>query len=206
MPEPETKPKPEPKPEPKLKGARQLYNTPFKSRAKVRNANIDPNKPLTAKQQGFATSVATGKTQTEAMHEHYQVHPTDFKQHTARRASEIAHTPHVAQEIRELTWSSCPNMDDVRGMRGHALRTLFDLSKFAVSEDIRFRCALSLLQISETTRLAAHPKLETKDQDQVLGLLRGFYNKIQQEAKELPAANELLLEEEPAIDIKTVGE
>jgi hypothetical protein len=189
---------------PKQKGPQ--YNTPFRSRREVRTSKLTVDQPLTSHQRGFAASVASGKSQTKAMDENYKVHPTRFRDRTTLQGSETARKPHVAREIRELTWLSCPNMDDVRGMRGHALRVLFDLSQYAISEDIRMRCALSLLQISETTHLAANPKLEAKDQDAVLGLLRGFYNKIQVEAKELPAANELLLEEEPAIDIKTVGD
>jgi hypothetical protein len=102
---------------------------------------------------------------------------------------DYAAKPHVAAEIRRLTWLSCPPADDVRGMREHSIRVLSDLSRSANSEVVRLQSALALYRIAETTRAAAAPHSTTQEQDRMLASLRQLYRSIQGVANDPPRMN-----------------
>jgi hypothetical protein len=142
---------------------------------------VTEDKPLTVKQTKFAAAVAEGKPKTVARRENYSENPK-YPKATSRRASELAAKPHVAAEIRRLTWLSCPPADDVRGMREHSIRVLSDLSRTAVSEEVRLKSALALFRIAETTRAASDPRTDDAAQDRLLASLRKLYVQVQGQA------------------------
>jgi hypothetical protein len=129
------------------------------------------------KQTKFAAHVAAGKPRVAARREVYAESPK-YPRATERRAAELAAKPHVAAEIRRLTWLSCPPVDDIRGMREHAVRVLSDLSRSAASEEVRLKSALALYRIAETTRAAAAPSASESDQDRLLASLRKLYTEV----------------------------
>ena len=126
---------------------------------------ITPDKPLTVKQTKFAADVADGQSKAAAM----------------------ATQPHIAAEIRRLTWLSCPPLADTAGMRSQAVRVIADLSRSAKSEQVRLNAALALYRIAEQTRAAASPSATTQEQDRLLDGLRALYRKIQATAGNPPA-------------------
>ena len=139
---------------------------------------VTADRPLTAKQKKFAARVAEGATKSQAHRENYTVTP-GYEEAGRRKASELAQAPHVAAEIRRLTWLSFPPLDDIRGMREQAVRVLSDLSREAKSEEVRLKAALSLFKIAETARGAADPRAATTEQDKLLASLRKLYATIQ---------------------------
>lgn len=173
---------------------------------------VTADRPLTVKQQKFAQAVADGKPKAQAHRENYKSSPPVPKYQLAdrRRASELAKQPNVAAEIRRLTWLSMPQMDDVRGMRGQAIRIISDLSRTARSEAIRLQAAMALYKIAETTHAAAAPNATTAEQDRLLGALRGLYRQLQAMAGDHPlpegfdAAAPLDADDEP-IDIRAIA-
>jgi hypothetical protein len=64
-------------------------------------------------------------------------------------------------------------------MREHAVRVISDLSRSAVSEEVRLKAALALLQIAEHTRAAAAPTATAGEQDRIMGALRKLYGAAQ---------------------------
>lgn len=105
--------------------------------------------------------------------------------------------------IRAETWLSCPPLGDIAGMRGHAVRVITDLSRFAKNEEMRFKCAMALLQLAEKTERAADPNLSVNEERQVLQNLRKFYSKIE----ELPN-DRLVLEDDgqnDPIDVRAIA-
>jgi len=133
--------------------------------------------PLTVKQTKFAAKVANGTPKAVAHREVYVSQREPKAQQ--RRALETAAKPNVAAEIRRLTWLSCPPIENTRGMREHAVRVLSDLSRTAVSEEVRFKSALALFKIAETTRAASDPRAEATEQDKLLASLRKLYAEVQ---------------------------
>lgn len=160
------------------------------------------DRPLTVKQQKFAAAVAGGKPKTVARRENY-VETPGFPKATSRRASELAAKPHVAAEIRRLTWLGLPVVDDVRGMREHSVRVLSDLSRSAESEEVRFKAAVMLYKIAETTLAAAGPGVGATEQDKLLASLRKLYTEVQG-TKPSPAAATEIDDDEP-IDIQAIA-
>jgi len=142
--------------------------------------------PLTVKQTKFAAAVAAGVPKVRATVQAGYV-PQKVKSAHERRAADIAARPNVAAEIRRLTWLSCPPVDDIRGMREHAVRVLSDLSRSAVSEEVRLKSALALFRIAETTRAASNPSAEATEQDRLLASLRKLYVEVQGTANKPPA-------------------
>jgi hypothetical protein len=168
-------------------------------------------KPLTAKQQAFAENRAAGISLSQARVKagYATGEGAKYRRAETRRGWEQERQPEIAEEIRRQTWLKFPDATDLVGMRAHALRVLRDLSAHSSNEELRFRCALSLLQIAEATRHAANPRATPVEQDRVLRALRGFYDKIDGMVKEVAPTNPGLpapsAEEEP-IDIQAIGE
>jgi hypothetical protein len=133
--------------------------------------------PLTVKQTKFAAAVANGTPRIRATVEAGYV-PQKVKAAHQRRASEIANRPNVAAEIRRLTWLALPCIDDTRGMREHAVRVLSDLSRSAVSEEVRLKSALALFKIATTTAAASDPRASDQEQDRLLSALRKLYAQV----------------------------
>jgi hypothetical protein len=136
------------------------------------------DKALTAKQVKFAAGVAAGKPKAKAHRENYVVNP-GYEETAQRKALELAKKPHVAAEIRRLTWLSCPPAEDARGMREHGIRTLSDLSRSSQSDEVRYKAAMALIHIAETTMKAADPRASSDDQNKLLDSLRQLYNRVQ---------------------------
>ena len=175
---------------------------------------VTADRPLTVKQTRFAAAVASGKPKTVARRENYIENPAKPKA-TSRSAAKLAAQPHVAAEIRRLTWLSCPPVDDIRGMREHAVRVLSDLSRSSPSDEVRLKAALALYRIAETTRAAAAPSAPTNEQDKLLASLRKLYTEVQGAAARSEAQEADPLGPEPApfptyddepIDITLVAE
>jgi hypothetical protein len=139
---------------------------------------VTADKPLTAKQTRFAAGVAAGKPKAAAHRENYTVKP-GYEKVGRHKALELAKKPHVAAEIARLTWLSCPPAEDARGMREHGIRTLSDLTRSSQSDDVRYKAAMALIHIAETTMKAADPRTSTDDQDKLLASLRQLYNRVQ---------------------------
>ena len=153
-----------------------------------RSPNVSPDRPLTVKQTKFAAAVADGKPKAVAHRENYKQSPNPkYRMADQRTASEMANQPHIAAEIRRLTWLSCPPLADTAGMRSQAVRVIADLSRSAKSEQVRLNAALALYRIAEQTRAAASPSATTQEQDRLLDGLRALYRKIQATAGTPPA-------------------
>ena len=153
-----------------------------------RSPNVSPDRPLTVKQTKFAAAVADGKPKAVAHRENYKQSPNPkYRMADQRTASEMANQPHIAAEIRRLTWLSCPPLADTAGMRSQAVRVIADLSRSAKSEQVRLNAALALYRIAEQTRAAASPSATTQEQDRLLDGLRALYRKIQATAGSPPA-------------------
>lgn len=166
--------------------------------------------PLTVKQQKFAAKVADGAPKAVA---HREVYATTEKHRNSAsqrlKASEVAKRPNVAAEIRRLTWLSFPQLDDTRGMREQAVRVLSDLSREAPPE-VRFKSAMALYRIAETTRAAADPRASATEQDKLLASLRKLYATIQGDVTEVDVDEPDIgpvprpLDDEP-IDIRAIA-
>ena len=117
--------------------------------------DVSPARPLTVKQKKFAAQVADGQSKAAAHRANYKQSPPGYEMADRRKASEIANQPHIAAEIRRLTWLSCPPLADTAGMRSQAVRVIADLSRSAKSEQVRLNAALALYRIAEQTRAAA---------------------------------------------------
>lgn len=155
--------------------------------ARMPSQNVSPDRPLTVKQQKFARAVADGKPKTVAHRENYAASPPKYRKADQDKAAAMATQPHIAAEIRRLTWLSCPPLADTAGMRSQAVRVIADLSRSAKSEQVRLNAALALYRIAEQTRAAASPSATTQEQDRLLDGLRALYRKIQATAGSPPA-------------------
>jgi len=155
--------------------------------ARMPSQNVSPDRPLTVKQQKFARAVADGKPKTVAHRENYAASPPKYRKADQDKAAAMATQPHIAAEIRRLTWLSCPPLADTAGMRSQAVRVIADLSRSAKSEQVRLNAALALYRIAEQTRAAASPSATTQEQDRLLDGLRALYRKIQATAGNPPA-------------------
>jgi len=155
--------------------------------ARMPSQNVSPDRPLTVKQQKFARAVADGKPKTVAHRENYAASPPKYRKADEDKAAAMATQPHIAAEIRRLTWLSCPPLADTAGMRSQAVRVIADLSRSAKSEQVRLNAALALYRIAEQTRAAASPSATTQEQDRLLDGLRALYRKIQATAGNPPA-------------------
>jgi hypothetical protein len=149
--------------------------------------DVSPARPLTVKQKKFAAQVADGQSKAAAHRANYKQSPPGYEMADRRKASEIANQPHIAAEIRRLTWLSCPPLADTAGMRSQAVRVIADLSRSAKNESVRLNAALALYRIAEQTRAAASPSATTQEQDRLLDGLRALYRKIQATAGSPPA-------------------
>ena len=143
---------------------------------------VSPDKALTARQTKFAAAIANGTTKAQALRENYKPNAPKYAAMDRKKATVLSRAPHVAAEIRRLTWLSCPPADDIRGMREHSIRVLSDLSRTAKSEQVRLTSALALYKIAETTRAAANPRASDREQDRLLDALRGIYRTLQAKA------------------------
>jgi len=155
--------------------------------ARMPSQNVSPDRPLTVKQQKFARAVADGKPKTVAHRENYAASPPKYRKADQDKAAAMATQPHIAAEIRRLTWLSCPPLADTAGMRSQAVRVIADLSRSAKNESVRLNAALALYRIAEQTRAAASPSATTQEQDRLLDGLRALYRKIQATAGNPPA-------------------
>ena len=150
--------------------------------------DVSPARPLTVKQKKFAAQVADGQSKAAAHRANYKQSPNPkYRMADQRTASEMANQPHIAAEIRRLTWLSCPPLADTAGMRSQAVRVIADLSRSAKNESVRLNAALALYRIAEQTRAAASPSATTQEQDRLLDGLRALYRKIQATAGSPPA-------------------
>ena len=122
--------------------------------ARMPSQNVSPDRPLTVKQQKFARAVADGKPKTVAHRENYAASPPKYRKADQDKAAAMATQPHIAAEIRRLTWLSCPPLADTAGMRSQAVRVIADLSRSAKNESVRLNAALALYRIAEQTRAA----------------------------------------------------
>jgi len=165
---------------------------------------VTADTPLTVKQTKFAARVATGMPKAAARREVYAESPK-YPKAARRRAAEMANQPHVAAEIRRLTWLSCPPVEDARGMREHSVRILSDLSRSAASEEVKLKAALALYRIAETTLAAAAPGAAPTDQDKLLASLRRLYTEVQGVASREASLAREAEPEEPAIDIRAIA-
>lgn len=136
------------------------------------------DKALTARQTRFAAAVARGEPKAKAHRENYAVNP-GYEETAQRKALELAKKPHVAAEIRRLTWLSCPAAEDTKGMHEQGIRVLSDLSRTAKSEEVRFKSAMALVHIAQTTIKAADPRATDDEQSRLLDSLRQLYNRVQ---------------------------
>jgi len=168
---------------------------------------------LTPNEEGFAADLASGMPKLKAYQNNYTHTPgTQWEKQNRETANKIASRPNVAAEIRRLAWLSCPPMEDLAGMRGHALRVMADLARGAKSEEVRLKSALILYKIAETTRQAAHPRAAVEDQNKILETLRGFYAKIQKGADKKYDMTEMadmpipLPEDDSVIDLEALKE
>jgi hypothetical protein len=142
---------------------------------------------LTVRQKKFAAQVADGQSKAAARRDNYASSPPGYEHNDRQRAANMATQPHIAAEIRRLTWLSCPPLADTAGMRSQAVRVIADLSRSAKSEQVRLNAALALYRIAEQTRAAASPSATTQEQDRLLDGLRALYRKIQATAGNPPA-------------------
>jgi hypothetical protein len=131
---------------------------------------------LTARQQRFATLLASGKKSiVDAFRETYA--PTNPKApHVYRNSFRLSRHPAVRERIRELQ-TELYSLDDAEAIQHHAVAVVFHLSISAKSERVRLGAAELLLALAE--KLEALGKAAPSEQARLLAGLRRVYRRVE---------------------------